>query len=201
MARQKAKTRKDDLRTGTPFWVKTPNSTVAAQVALTRDRFDVIVVGAGISGALVAEALTRAGKSVLILDRRSAVRGSIEAGVSAPVGSRWFRSSGGMPPTHLAPSAPQSTSRNLSLAEREEIALECVRRAGVRAVARKLGRSPSTTSREIRRNSATRSGDLDYRAITAQCLPVGFDAVEVDHDGGNQSMMETRYRNPRRIGK
>ena len=73
-----------------------------------------------------------------------------------------------MPPTHLAPSAPQPTRRNLSFAEREEIALECARRTGVRAIARKLGRSPSTISREIRRNSATRSGDFDYRAITAQ---------------------------------
>ena len=74
-----AKTRKDDLRTGTPFWVKTPHSTVKAETGPTRDRFDVIVVGAGISGALAAEALTRAGKSVLILDRRPAVRGSTPA--------------------------------------------------------------------------------------------------------------------------
>ncbi len=79
MAKHKAKTRKDDLRTGTPFWVKTPHSTVSAQASLTRERFDVIVVGAGISGALVAEALTRAGKSVLILDRRPPVRGSTPA--------------------------------------------------------------------------------------------------------------------------
>jgi IS30 family transposase len=68
----------------------------------------------------------------------------------------------------LAPSAPQPKSRNLCFAEREEIALECARRTGVRAIARKLGRSPSTICREIRRNSATRSGDFDYRAITAQ---------------------------------
>ena len=79
MAKHKAKTRKDDLRIGTPFWVKTPHSTVDAQSALTRDRFDVIVIGAGISGALVAEALTRAGKSVLILDRRPPMRGSTPA--------------------------------------------------------------------------------------------------------------------------
>ncbi|TKA98476.1 IS30 family transposase [Cereibacter changlensis] len=73
-----------------------------------------------------------------------------------------------MPPTHLAPSAPQPTRRSLSFAEREEIALECARRTGVRAIARKLGRSPSTISREIRRNSATRGGDFEYRALTAQ---------------------------------
>lgn len=79
MSRHDASTRKDDLRTGTPYWVRTPNSAVRAEPRLPRQRFDVIVVGAGISGALVAEALTRAGKSVLILDRRPAVRGSTPA--------------------------------------------------------------------------------------------------------------------------
>lgn len=73
-----------------------------------------------------------------------------------------------MPPTHLSSSAAPLTSRSLTFREREDIALECARGTGVRAIARKLGRSPSTISREIRRNSATRGGDFDYRAITAQ---------------------------------
>lgn len=73
-----------------------------------------------------------------------------------------------MPPTHLAPSAPRPKHRSLSFSEREEIALECARGTGVRAIARKLGRSASTISREIRRNSATRGGEFDYRAIAAQ---------------------------------
>lgn len=73
-----------------------------------------------------------------------------------------------MPPTHLAPSAPVPRHRSLSFGEREEIALECARGSGVRAIARKLGRSPSTISREIRRNSSTRSGEFDCRAIAAQ---------------------------------
>lgn len=93
---------------------------------------------------------------------------AVEAGVSAPVGNRWFRSSGGMPPTHLSPSATPLKNRSLTFREREEIALECARGSGIRAIARKLGRSPSTISREIGRNSATRCGDFDYRAITAQ---------------------------------
>lgn len=74
-----AETRKDDLRVGTPFWVKTPRSTVHAQKRMTVSHVDVAIVGAGISGALVAEALTRLGKTVLILDRRPAVRGSTPA--------------------------------------------------------------------------------------------------------------------------
>ncbi|NGM45889.1 FAD-binding oxidoreductase [Rhodobacter sp. SGA-6-6] len=79
MAGKDAATREEDLRTGMPFWLKTPHSAVPATPRLPRDRFDVIVVGAGISGALVAEALTRAGRSVLILDRRPPVRGSTPA--------------------------------------------------------------------------------------------------------------------------
>src|SRR3546814_4615726 len=39
---------------------------------------------------------------------------------------------------------------------------------GIRSIARKLGRSPSTISRELKRNAATRSGSFDYRASTAQ---------------------------------
>lgn len=74
-----AETRKDDLRTGAPFWLKTPNVTVTAGGLPRDDRFDVIIVGAGISGALMAEAMTRAGRKVLILDRRDPVRGSTPA--------------------------------------------------------------------------------------------------------------------------
>ncbi len=36
------------------------------------------------------------------------------AGVSGPVGVRWFRSSGGMPPTHLSPAAAPVTNRYLT---------------------------------------------------------------------------------------
>ncbi|MFF4935235.1 helix-turn-helix domain-containing protein [Streptomyces griseofuscus] len=39
---------------------------------------------------------------------------------------------------------------------------------GVRETARRLGRDPSTVSRELRRNAATRAGRLDYRASVAQ---------------------------------
>lgn len=39
---------------------------------------------------------------------------------------------------------------------------------GVREIARHIGRSPSTISRELRHNAATRSGHIEYRASTAQ---------------------------------
>ena len=90
------------------------------------------------------------------------------AGVSQAVGTRWFRECGGMPPSHLAPSAPAPTGRYLSFSERERIALARARGDGVREIAAQLGRSPSTISRELRRNAATRSGGHEYRAMTAQ---------------------------------
>lgn len=86
------------------------------------------------------------------------------AGVASAVGTRWFRQAGGMCPISLAP----MSGRYLSLAEREEIAIERARGSGVRAIARHVGRSPSTISRELRRNAATRSESSGYRATVAQ---------------------------------
>jgi hypothetical protein len=86
------------------------------------------------------------------------------AGVASAVGARWFRQAGGMCPISLAP----MSGRYLSLAEREDIAIERARGSGVRTIARHLGRSPSTISRELRRNAATRPGSSGYRATVAQ---------------------------------
>ncbi|AWL42825.1 hypothetical protein B9S64_16415 [Streptomyces sp. SM18] len=62
----------------------------------------------------------------------------------------------------------RAAERCLSFTEREEIALLRARDFGVRAIARCLGRSPSTISRELRRNASTRSYHLEYRASLAQ---------------------------------
>ena len=85
-------------------------------------------------------------------------------GVSPVVGTRWFRHRGGMP---LFISKPTS-AKYLSFAEREEIGLLCVQGLGVREIARRVGRSPTTVSRELRRNAATRGGQLEYRSSVAQ---------------------------------
>ncbi|HEV2108419.1 MAG TPA: IS30 family transposase [Thermomicrobiales bacterium] len=73
-----------------------------------------------------------------------------------------------MPPSHLSRSSNLLSERHLSFAEREEIAILRAQRHGVREIARRLERAPSTISRELRRNAATRGGGLDYRATTAQ---------------------------------
>ena len=73
-----------------------------------------------------------------------------------------------MAPAMLKPSAKPLSGRYLSFAEREEIALLRVQGHSMQEVARRLGRAASLISRELRRNAATRSGGLEYRATTAQ---------------------------------
>ena len=85
-------------------------------------------------------------------------------GVSQPLGTCGFRGAGGMPPMTLS----FSSRRYLSFAEREEIALLRAQQCGVREIARQLERSPSTISRELRRNAATHGGTLQYLATVAQ---------------------------------
>jgi IS30 family transposase len=89
---------------------------------------------------------------------------ALAAGVSPPVGARWFRQNGGMAPISLAP----LSGRYLSFAEREEIAILRAKHLGIREIARRVNRSASTISRELRRNAATRCGGFEYRASTAQ---------------------------------
>jgi len=89
---------------------------------------------------------------------------ALVVGASSAAGSRWFRERGGMPTFMLAP----LSGRYLSFEEREELALLRAQGAGVREISRRLNRAPSTVSRELRRNAATRGGKLDYRPSVAQ---------------------------------
>ena len=74
-----AATRPMRLRNGRSIWQSTRLPPIPHQL-LTHDlATDVLVIGAGISGALVADALTEAGLSVVIVDRRGPVAGSTAA--------------------------------------------------------------------------------------------------------------------------
>lgn len=90
---------------------------------------------------------------------------SLVSGVAQAVGARWFHNAGGMPPFDIN---AQPSGRYLSFGEREEIALLRAQAKGVREIARAIGRDPGTISRELRRNAATRSGKVEYRASVAQ---------------------------------
>jgi len=64
--------------------------------------------------------------------------------------------------------SPTVSGRYLSFSEREDIAIFRAQGLGVREIAWRLGRSPSTISRELRRNASTRTWRLDYKASIAQ---------------------------------
>jgi transposase len=67
------------------------------------------------------------------------------------------------------PESPKADlHRYLSFCECEEIAILHAQQLGVREIARRVGRSPSTISRELRRNASTRSHSAPYRATTAR---------------------------------
>jgi transposase, IS30 family len=87
-----------------------------------------------------------------------------EAGTYRKKGTRWVAACGGVRPRR----GRDLEGRYLSFAEREEIALARARGESMRCIARRLGRSAATVSRELRRNADRRGGG--YRATTAHAL-------------------------------
>ena len=71
------------------------------------------------------------------------------AGTYRKQGTRWVMANGGVRPRR----GRNVTGRFLSFAEREEIALARAAGESIRGIAHRLGRSPSTVSRELRRNA------------------------------------------------
>ncbi len=86
------------------------------------------------------------------------------AGTHRHRGLAWLRQSGGVRPRR----GRDLKGRCVSFAEREEIALGRAAGQSLRAIAARLGRSPSTISRELSRNADPRRGG--YRASSAHAM-------------------------------
>jgi IS30 family transposase len=86
----------------------------------------------------------------LILDGVPTVEACRHLGIGRKTGYRWRAEAGGLPPGRV--SEETRSSRYLSLLERQRMATLRERGHGVREIARRLGRSPSTVSRELRRH-------------------------------------------------
>lgn len=72
-------THKQKLRQDQPLWLTGTRTSIVTRKSPSARTYDVIIVGAGISGALMAHALSGTNLSVLIIDRRMPVRGSSAA--------------------------------------------------------------------------------------------------------------------------
>jgi len=86
-----------------------------------------------------------------------------EAGTYRKKGTRWIAANGGVRPRR----GRDLKGRCLTFGEREEIALGRAGGQTIRTIAARMGRSPSTISRELARN--VRPGE-QYRATTAHAL-------------------------------
>ena len=92
-------------------------------------------------------------------------RGETTSSIATGLGRRpetvygWLRARGG-----VAPEPRRRSANHLTLAEREEISRGMAAGLSQRAVAAKLGRSPSTVSRELERNGSV----VSYRATAAE---------------------------------
>jgi len=88
---------------------------------------------------------------------------AVAAGTYRKQGTRWVIANGGVRPRR----GRDLKGRCLSFAEGEQTAVWRAAGASVRTIVARLGRSPSTVSRELRRNREAGGG---YRAISAQAM-------------------------------
>jgi glycine/D-amino acid oxidase-like deaminating enzyme len=72
-------TRKRQLRNGRSLWFAYPAPRIKTVQAKSEMTADVLIVGAGISGALIGELLSSRGHSVILVDRRGPILGSTPA--------------------------------------------------------------------------------------------------------------------------
>ncbi|WP_309318384.1 IS30 family transposase [Streptomyces anthocyanicus] len=97
-------------------------------------------------------------------------------GINRRTGKRWRNGRGATTgekarPSVRRPTSPDGPSRYLREADRLHIADRLIEKASIRQIAAELGRSPSTISREIRRNGMPLRGDASrwaYRPHAAQ---------------------------------
>lgn len=160
-----------DLRTGPSVWERQRRPAVAHQPLTRPATTDVLVIGAGISGALIAEALSDAGLDVLVVDRRGPMRGSTTASTSL------LQYDIDTPLTHL--SRRLGPEKALRIWRRSRLALE-----GLRARTRHLGIDADC----VNRDSWYLSGNL---------LPPR--ALAQEGEARRRAGFEVVYRTPREV--
>lgn len=160
-----------DLRTGRSVWERQRRPFVPHQPLTRSATTDVLVIGAGISGALIAEALSDAGLEVLVVDRRGPMRGSTTASTAL------LQYDIDTPLTQL--SRRLGPDRALRIWRRSRLALE-----GLRARTRHLGIDAACANRD----SWYLSGNLLSPRALAQ-----------EAEARRRAGFEVVYRHPREV--
>lgn len=168
-------TEKRDLRESRPYWQATPHITVRTRKHTSRRHYDVVVVGGGISGALVAEAVTHGKRTVAVIDRRAPVLGSSIASTAMI--------------QHEIDVPLFKLSRTLSKTEAERIWL---RSADAVSSLVRLVRQLDISCQMVRKRALYLAGDeLGSRALAMEAAmrrEIGLDASYLD-----ASTLETRF--------
>lgn len=117
-------------------------------------------------------------------------------GVSSGCGQAWFRRFGGVNPQLSDPKG--HVRPRLSMGEREEIMIGTAKGDSIRAIARRLGRSPSTVMREIDCNGRCHGAMGRYRALHRfGANRGGWDAKSGYRASIAQARSEARARRPK----
>jgi transposase-like protein len=108
----------------------------------------------------------------LILGGVRTVEACRQIGIGRKTGYRWRAEAGGLPPARVAEET--RSSRYLTLLERQRIATLREHGHCIREIARRIGRAPSTVSRELRRHLSRTT-----RVSTTPTLPMPAPAIRL----------------------
>ena len=83
----------DELRSGLPVWRELATQTLQTQPLAGDARCEVLVIGGGISGALIAHTLVAEGVDTLLIDRHEPAQARLASSCSTSLPATWLLAS------------------------------------------------------------------------------------------------------------